>query len=69
MDFETRQRLAVDEVNTALSKYGVALQPFLDIRVTGVVPQVRLIDVEKQTETNLAQKNATEETKTKKGKK
>lgn len=66
MDFETRQKQAVEEINVVLEKYGVALQPFLNAQATGIIPAVRLIDTVKEAEVIL---DAKHEEKPKKGKK
>lgn len=51
MDFETRQRLCVEEINNVMKKFNVALQAYLIIQAQGIVPQVRLVDVEQKPET------------------
>jgi hypothetical protein len=46
MDFETRQKLAIEEINTLLKKFGLGLKTFLKIEESGLTPQVRLVDAE-----------------------
>lgn len=67
MDFETRQKSAGEEINAALIKYNVGLQPFLNFQVTGILPSVKLVDMEKKEE--VSEEKDVESKKTKKGKK
>jgi len=69
MDFETRQKLAVEEINRVLAKFSLGLNAKLDISGTAIVPRIIFTDVvaepkqdEKETKPNKANK-------TKKGKK
>lgn len=70
MNFETRQRQAIEEVNQVLQKYGVALQPFLDAKFNGIFPGVRIVDVQPKEEVNVGKPETNvAEKKSKKGKK
>lgn len=69
MDFETRQKQAVEEINEVMKKYGLALQAFLNAQPTGILPGVRLVDVQAKEEVTETKQEDVKEPKTKKGKK
>lgn len=61
MDFDTRQKVAIAEINEIMNKYGVGLQAFINVQPQGILPQVRLVDT---TPAQAAQAASTEEIKT-----
>ncbi|HRF70985.1 MAG TPA: hypothetical protein PKV66_06115 [Candidatus Pelethenecus sp.] len=57
MDFETRQKSAIAEINEILSKYNLGLNAVLDGYPKAIAPKIVIVDL---TEQNKVQENGTE---------